>query len=150
MGTRWNRLARGGSNWYPIACFEQKFEKISEFFYLKIFSFLEVKFSIDLNRRVFLINYTIRAATWENAPSEFVSIEGSNQPAHRSSLIRIFTVRMKKLCILGYPKWAQWRFWSDCTNAQADLNHVWCTCPKVRFLLLQLITLTHLCTMRAS
>ena len=32
-------------------------------------------------------------------------------------------------CILGYPKCAQCRFWSDCANAQADLNlrnaHVW-------------------------
>ena len=24
--------------------------------------------------------------------------------------------------ILGYPKCAQWRFWSACANAQADLN----------------------------
>ena len=31
----------------------------------------------------------------------------------------------KKLCILGYQKGAQWRFWSDCANAQADLNLLW-------------------------
>ena len=31
-------------------------------------------------------------------------------------------VRMKKLCIVCYPKCAQWRFWPDCTNAQAELN----------------------------
>ena len=48
--------------------------------------------------------------------------EDSNQPAHPRSLIRVFVVRMNKLCILGYPKRAQWRFWSDCANAQADLN----------------------------
>ena len=35
-------------------CFEQKYEKYS-FFYLKIFNFLEVKFSIYLNRRVFVM-----------------------------------------------------------------------------------------------
>ena len=32
---------------------------------------------------------------------------------------------MKKLCILGYPKCAGWRFWSDCANAQSDLNLHW-------------------------
>ena len=31
--------------------------KISEFFYLNIFQFLEVKFSIYLNRRVFVMIY---------------------------------------------------------------------------------------------
>ena len=41
------------------------------------------------------------------------------------SLIRVFVVRMKKLCLLGYPKCAQWRFWSDCANAQSDLNLRW-------------------------
>ena len=35
--------------------FEQKFEKISEFFYLIFFQLLEVKFSIYLNRRVFVM-----------------------------------------------------------------------------------------------
>ena len=29
------------------------------------------------------------------------------------------------LCILGYPKFAQGRFWYDCTNVQADLNLRW-------------------------
>ena len=46
----------------------------------------------------------------------------SNPPAYPRSLIRVFVVHTKKLCILGYPKCAQWRFWSDCANAQADLN----------------------------
>ena len=31
-------------------------------------------------------------------------------------------VRMIKLCMLSYPKCALRRFWSDCANAQADLN----------------------------
>ena len=51
--------------------------------------------------------------------------EDSNQPAHLRSLIRVFVFRMKKLCILGYPKSAHWRFWSDCANVQADLNLRW-------------------------
>ena len=41
-------------------------------------------------------------------------------------LIRVFVVRMKELFILGYPKCAQWRFWSDyCANVQAVLNIRW-------------------------
>ena len=42
--------------------------------------------------------------------------EGSNQPAHLHSLIRVFIVRMEKLCTLVYPKCAQRRFWPDCAN----------------------------------
>ena len=34
-------------------------------------------------------------------------------------------VRMKKLCITGYPNCTQRRFWSACANAQADLNLRW-------------------------
>ena len=41
------------------------------------------------------------------------------------SLIRVFVVRLKKRNILSYPKERQWRFWSDCANAQADLNLRW-------------------------
>ena len=45
----------------------------------------------------------------------------SNQPAHPHSLIRVFAVCMKKLCILGYPK-CLIRLCKNCANAQADLN----------------------------
>ena len=41
-------------------CFEQKYEKYQSF-YLKIFSFLEVKFSIYLNRRVFVMKCMCRS-----------------------------------------------------------------------------------------
>ena len=47
----------------------------------------------------------VRKHTFQHVPQD------SNQPAH-----------MKKLCILGYPKYARWRFCSDGMNAQADLN----------------------------
>ena len=46
---------RGGSNEYLNLCFEQKYEKYQSFFYLNISQFLEVKFSIYLNRRVFVM-----------------------------------------------------------------------------------------------
>ena len=45
---------RGGSNKYPNLCFEQKCEKYQKFL-SENFQFLEVKFSIYLNRRVFVM-----------------------------------------------------------------------------------------------
>ena len=46
---------RGGSNKYHNLCFEQKYEKYQSFLPEK-FHFLVVKFSIYLNRRVFVMN----------------------------------------------------------------------------------------------
>ena len=48
-----------------------------------------------------------------------------NPPVHPCSLFRVFADRMKKLCVIDHYKCAQWRFWSDCANAQADLNLRW-------------------------
>ena len=48
--------------------------------------------------------------------------EDSKHTAHARSLIRVFVVRKKKLCITVCQKCAQWRFWSDYVNAQADLT----------------------------
>ena len=50
------------------------------------------------------------------------SNEDSNQHAHPRSLIRIFIVRRKKLCILCYPNTPKKD--SD-QNAQSDLNLRW-------------------------
>ena len=63
----------------------------------------------------------------ENVPSDMTrpSNVDSNQPVHSRSVIRVFVVRIKKLCTLGYPNCVQRRFWSDCANAQADLNLRW-------------------------
>ena len=46
----------------------------------------------------------------------------SNQPAHPRSLTRVFVIRIKKLCIIGYTKYANTKY---CANAQADLNLRW-------------------------
>ena len=46
---------RGGSNEYHNLCFEQKYEKYQSFL-PENFRFLEVKFSIYLNRRVFVMS----------------------------------------------------------------------------------------------
>ena len=53
MGTRWNRLCEAVLTNTHNLCFEQKYEKYQNF-YLKTFSYLVVKFSIYLNRRVFV------------------------------------------------------------------------------------------------
>ena len=69
-----------------------------------------------------------RKRTFWRAPNE-----DFNQPAHPHSLIGVFAFRMKKVYFLGYPKCTQWRFWSECANAQADLRLRWAHKSKVRF-----------------
>ena len=49
------------------------------------------------------------ATTWQNQQSECVPSEGSDQPGHPPSLIRVFAVRMKKPWVLSYPLSAQRR-----------------------------------------
>ena len=60
MGTRKNRLAEAVLTSTHNLCFKQKHE-IYQNFYLKIFNFLVVKFSIYLNRRVFVMTQSISA-----------------------------------------------------------------------------------------
>ena len=52
VGTRWNRLAEAVLTSTRNLCFDQKYEKISEFF-SKSFQFFVV--SIYLNRRIFIM-----------------------------------------------------------------------------------------------
>ena len=54
MGTRWNHLAEAVLTSTHNLCFEQKIEQKSEFL-SENFQFLVVKFSIYLNRRVFVM-----------------------------------------------------------------------------------------------
>ena len=54
MGTRSNRLLEAVLTSTHNLCFEQKYKKISQFL-SENFQFLEVKFSIYLNRRVFVM-----------------------------------------------------------------------------------------------
>ena len=65
------------------------------------------------------------ATTWQNQQNECAPSEDSDQPGHPLSLIRVFAVRMKKPWVLSYPLSAQWRFWSDWADAQADLSLRW-------------------------
>ena len=61
----------------------------------------------------------------EPSTSNWATEAGLDQLAHLHSLIRVFVVHMKKLCIPDNPKCTQWRFWSDYVNVQADLNLCW-------------------------
>ena len=54
MGTRWNRLDEAVLTNTHNLCFEQKYEKYQNFL-SENFQFLEVKFSIYLNRRAFVM-----------------------------------------------------------------------------------------------
>ena len=63
--------------------------------------------------------------TWQNQQTECAPTKDSHQPGHLPSLIRVFTVNMKKAWILSYPLSAQRRLWSDSANAQADLSLRW-------------------------
>ena len=72
---------------------------------------------------------------WCNVPSE-----DSDQHGHLPSLIRVFTVRMKKALFLSYPLSAQWRLWSDWADAQADLRLHWAHSHFVGFVMRWLIS----------
>ena len=70
--------------------------------------------------------WCIWAAAWENVPSDMSAQRRLKLAcAYPRSLIRVFFVRMKKLWIICYTKQDPWWFWSDCANAQADLNLRW-------------------------
>ena len=70
--------------------------------------------------------YKVGVTKWENVTSYLLESPTKTQI---SLCIRavwsVFVICLKKLCILGYLNHAQWRFWSDCANAQADLNLLW-------------------------
>ena len=51
----------------------------------------------------------------------------------------VFTVRIKKACILSYPLSAQRRLWSDWADAQADLSLHWAHIHFDGFVMRQLI-----------
>ena len=63
---------------------------------------------------------TTKPTKWHVLPSE-----DSDQPGHPPSLIRVFTVRMKKAWVLSYLLSTQRRLWSDWADAQADLSLCW-------------------------
>ena len=57
MGTRYNHLAEVVLTSTHNICFEQKYEKKYQSYLSENFQFLEVNFSIYLNRRVFVMRH---------------------------------------------------------------------------------------------
>ena len=57
--------------------------------------------------------------TWQNLPPDITKTQIS---LHIRAAWSVFIVRINYLCIFGYQKCAQCRFWSDFMNAQVDLN----------------------------
>ena len=57
MGTRWNSLTEAvlTSTHNLHVCSKQKYEKYQDFYFFLFFCFLEVKFSIYLNRHAFVV-----------------------------------------------------------------------------------------------
>ena len=63
----------------------------------------------------------------------------TDQPEHPPSLIRVFTVCMKKAWVFSYPLSTQRRLWSDWADAQADLSLRWAHSHFVGFVMRWLI-----------
>ena len=61
------------------------------------------------------------AAMWENVPSAMCAKRRLKSASASAGSDQSSLFAWRK-CSLGYRKWAQWRFWPDCANAQADLN----------------------------
>ena len=71
---------------------------------------------------------------FENVPSDGMHRMKTQISLHIRAVWSVFKICVKKLCILGYPKYAQWRFWSDFAKEkagpQADLNFCWAHISK--------------------
>ena len=62
MGTRWNRLAEAVLTSTQNLCFERKYEKY-QIFFSENFHFLVVKFSVHLNRRVYVMVFGYKTSS---------------------------------------------------------------------------------------
>ena len=62
------------------------------------------------------------AAARQNQQMACAPSEDSDQPEHPPSLIRVFAVRFMGIYGTNLSSCVQRRFWSDWTNALADLN----------------------------
>ena len=86
MGTRQNRLDEAVLTSTHNLCFEQKYEQYQNFL-SENFQFLVVKFSVYLDRRVFVMFHCPHKEMFYPRLSNERSSEDSDQPAHPRSLI---------------------------------------------------------------
>ena len=84
-------------------------------------------------------DFSTWAVTWQNQQNECAPRKNSDQPGHPPSLIRVFSVSMKKTGVLSYPLSARRRLWSDWADAQADLSLRWAHTHCVGFVMSRLI-----------
>ena len=61
----------------------------------------------------------IWTATWENVP--YMRPKKTQISQRIRAGWSVFVVRIKKICILGYPKYAQLKSWLDCANAFSNV-----------------------------
>ena len=83
--------------------------------------------------------FNIWATSRQNQQNDCAPSKGSDQPGYPPSLIRVFTVCMKKAWVLSYPLSTQRRLWSDWADAQADLSLCWAHSHIVGFVMRRLI-----------
>ena len=93
-----------------------------------------------MRSRQCLASYIVWAEIRQNQQCGCAPREDSDQPGHPASLIRVFTVRMKKTWALSYPLSAQRRLWSDWADAQADLSLRWAHSHFVGFVMSWLVS----------
>ena len=120
MGTRSNRLAEAVLTSAHNLCFEQKYEKYRRFFfYLKIFSFLQEKFSKYLIRRVFVmhgkratgvrvISFTVSELRSQPKRLRFLtnySKPSLNYDSFRWTVTNIRKLHITKTCLFKYTNW---------------------------------------------
>ena len=82
------------------------------------------KIEAGMSAKVKMSRLMTKPTKWHVRPAKT-----QDQPGHPPSLIRVFTVRMKKVWILNYLLSAQRRLWSDWVDAQADLTLRWVHMP---------------------
>ena len=95
-------------------CFEQKYEKYQNFYLNTLF--LVVKFSVYLNRRVFIMKFYNKIC---------VTTKDSNQPFHPPSMARVLVYPSLDSLEAVEDTCNQRKLWSDCMDAQADLSLCW-------------------------
>ena len=104
----------------------------------------------DLRSLILILNAYILDRQWCKVSSDKVDSAQTSQKKKKTFLIRRtckkarahFIVSMTKFCILGYPKFVYWRFWSDCANLNLRLTSI---CPNVRLRLRVKYTWQRMC-----
>ena len=90
-------------------------EKVNEYFHIKCYCPWRCRHACSKKHL---------RCTWENVPADVCPMKTQINLCICAGW-SVSAVHLMKFCILGYPKCAQWRFWSDCTNVQGDLNLCW-------------------------